>query len=173
LGEAAFNDEEVEKGSGALYHSKLERVVLKLSGESLAGKEGYGVDPESLESTTTQVVEAVETGAELAVVVGGGNIFRGSGVASNLGIESATADYMSMLGTVINAMALQAALESRDVPTRVQSAIQIQEVERPRGDLRLRHRQSLLYYGYWRGTEGSGDRCRRHPHGQKPGGRRL
>jgi len=131
LGEAAFNDEEVEKGSGALYPSKLERVVLKLSGESLAGKEGYGVDPESLESTTTQVVEAVETGAELAVVVGGGNIFRGSGVASNLGIESATADYMAMLGTVINAMALQAALESRDVPTRVQSAIQIQEVAEP------------------------------------------
>ncbi len=102
--------------------------MLKLSGESLAGDGGYGIDPGSLASTANQVVEAVEAGAELAVVVGGGNIFRGSQVADILGIESATADYMAMLGTVINALALQAALEQRGIPTRVQSAIQIQEV---------------------------------------------
>jgi len=109
----------------------VRRVVLKLSGESLAGDGGYGIDPESLESTAKGVLEAVEVGAQLAVVVGGGNIFRGSHVADELGIEGATADYMSMLGTVINAMALQAALEGRGVPTRVQSAIDIQEVAEP------------------------------------------
>jgi uridylate kinase len=109
----------------------VKRVVLKLSGESLAGEGGYGIDPESLDSTAKGVVEAVEAGAELAIVVGGGNIFRGSHVADELGIEGATADYMSMLGTVINAMALQAALEGRGVETRVQTAIEIQEVAEP------------------------------------------
>ena len=107
------------------------RVVLKLSGESLAGEEGYGVGPASLDATVNHIMEAVAEGAELAIVVGGGNIFRGSQVADVLGIESATADYMAMLGTVINAMALQAALEARKVPTRVQSAVQIQEVAEP------------------------------------------
>ena len=109
----------------------VKRVVLKLSGESLAGDGGYGIDPESLDTTANQVMEAVEEGAELAIVVGGGNIFRGSQVADVLGIESATADYMAMLGTVINALALQAALERRKIPTRVQSAIQMQEVAEP------------------------------------------
>src|SRR5918997_982336 len=108
----------------------VERVVLKLSGESLGG-DAYGIDPESLLATATQVIEAVETGTQVAVVVGGGNIFRGSQVADELGIESATADYMAMLGTVINALALQAALEGRGIETRVQSAIQIQEVAEP------------------------------------------
>ena len=109
----------------------VKRVVLKLSGESLAGDGGYGIEPVSLDATANQVMEAVEEGAELAVVVGGGNIFRGSQVADELGIESATADYMAMLGTVINALALQAALERRSIPTRVQSAVHIQEVAEP------------------------------------------
>jgi uridylate kinase len=109
----------------------VKRVVLKLSGESLAGDGGYGINPGSLDSTAQGVLEAVEAGAELAVVVGGGNIFRGSQVADELGIEGATADYMSMLGTVINAIALQAALEGRGVETRVQTAIEIQEVAEP------------------------------------------
>jgi uridylate kinase len=109
----------------------VKRVVLKLSGESLAGDGGYGIDPGSLDATANQVMEAVEAGAELAIVVGGGNIFRGAQVAGELGIESATADYMAMLGTVINALALQAALERREIETRVQSAIQIQEVAEP------------------------------------------
>jgi uridylate kinase len=104
----------------------VKRVVLKLSGGSLAGDgSGYGIDPASLDSTARGVLEAVEAGAELAVVVGGGNIFRGSHVADELGIEGATADY------IINALALQAALEGRGVPTRVQSAIEIQEVAEP------------------------------------------
>lgn len=121
----------MEGKNGAAAQPELgpvKRVVLKLSGESLAGDSGYGIDPGSLESTANGVLEAVEAGAELAIVVGGGNIFRGSQVADQLGIESATADYMAMLGTVINALALQAALEGRGIPTRVQSAIQIQEV---------------------------------------------
>jgi uridylate kinase len=109
----------------------VKRVVLKLSGESLAGDGGYGIDPESLDATANQVVEAVSAGAELAIVVGGGNIFRGSQVADVLGIESATADYMAMLGTVINSLALQAALEGRGIGTRVQSAIEMQEVAEP------------------------------------------
>ncbi len=109
----------------------VKRIVLKLSGESLAGENGYGIDPASLDWTASSVVEAVEAGAEIAIVVGGGNIFRGSHVAAELGIEGATADYMSMLGTVINAMALQAALEGRGVETRVQTAIEIQEVAEP------------------------------------------
>src|ERR671933_775927 len=109
----------------------VKRVVLKLSGESLAGNGGYGIEPESLDTTANQVMEAVEEGAELAIVVGGGNIFRGAPGADVLGIESATADYMAMLGTVINALALQAALERRKIPTRVQSAIQMQEVAEP------------------------------------------
>lgn len=121
---AAVEDSKSELGP-------VKRVVLKLSGESLAGEEGYGVGPASLDATANQVMKAVEEGAQLAVVVGGGNIFRGSQVADVLGIESATADYMAMLGTVINAMALQAALERRQIPTRVQSAIQIQEVAEP------------------------------------------
>lgn len=109
----------------------VKRVVLKLSGESMAGDRDYGIDPQSLRAIVNQVQEAVESGAELAIVIGGGNIFRGSQVAEELGIESATADYMSMLGTVINALALQAALEERGVPTRVQSAMEIQEVAEP------------------------------------------
>ncbi len=124
VGEETANTRSFELGP-------VKRVVLKLSGESLAGDRGYGIDPESLDTTASQVVEAVEAGAELAIVVGGGNIFRGSQVAGTLGIESATADYMAMLGTVINALALQANLEGRKIPTRVQSAIQIQEVAEP------------------------------------------
>jgi uridylate kinase len=111
-------------GAGLSELGPVKRVVLKLSGESLAGDGGYGIDPASLDSTAQGVIEAVEAGAELAIVVGGGNIFRGSHVADELGIEGATADYMAML-------ALQAALEGRGVPTRVQSAIEIQEVAEP------------------------------------------
>lgn len=115
-------------GAGKAELGTLKRVVLKLSGESLGGPENNGIDPKSLDLTVTQILEAVAAGAELAIVVGGGNIFRGSQMADELGIESATADYMAMLGTVINALALQAALEQRGVETRVQSAIDIQEV---------------------------------------------
>ena len=131
MDEADKTRNEREDGTAISELGSVKRVVLKLSGESLAGNGGYGIAPGSLGSTANQVLEAVEAGAELAVVVGGGNIFRGSQVADDLGIESATADYMAMLGTVINALALQAALEGRGIPTRVQSAIEIQEVAEP------------------------------------------
>ncbi|MDQ3925064.1 MAG: UMP kinase [Actinomycetota bacterium] len=124
-------EDAIEATSAEPNLGPVKRVVLKLSGESLAGEGGYGIDSGSLDATANQVMEAVEAGAELAIVVGGGNIFRGSQVAGELGIESATADYMAMLGTVINALALQAALERREIETRVQSAIQIQEVAEP------------------------------------------
>ncbi len=130
MGDPSGPEGDVE-GTADYELGPVRRVVLKLSGESLAGNGGYGIDPASLDATAQGVQEAVDAGAELAIVVGGGNIFRGSQVADELGIESATADYMAMLGTVINAMALQAALEGRGIPTRVQSAIQIQEVAEP------------------------------------------
>jgi uridylate kinase len=132
---------ETDKTVGNLLQDTIQRVgenvVIRrfvryeLSVANLALKNGYGIDPASLDWTASSVVEAVDAGAEIAIVVGGGNIFRGSHVAAELGIEGATADYMSMLGTVINAMALQAALEGRGVETRVQTAIEIQEVAEP------------------------------------------
>jgi uridylate kinase len=118
-------------GAGLSELGPVNRVVLKISGEALAGESDLGIEAASLDSVVAGVMEAVEAGAELAVVVGGGNIFRGSSAARTLGIESATADYMSMLGTVINAIALQAALEGRGVETRVQSAVEIKEVAEP------------------------------------------
>ena len=106
------------------------RVVIKLSGEALAGELGFGLDPNILDSIARQVKEIVAMGVETAIVVGGGNIWRGvSGSAR--GMDRATADYMGMLATVINALALQDALESRDVATRVLSAIEMRQVAEP------------------------------------------
>jgi uridylate kinase len=106
------------------------RVVLKLSGEALAGQLGYGIDAGMISTIAEQVKEVVRLGVEVAVVVGGGNIWRGiSGSAK--GIDRATADYMGMLATVMNSLALQDALEKLDVPTRVQSSINMQQVAEP------------------------------------------
>jgi len=106
------------------------RVVLKLSGEALAGQIGYGIDAGMITTIAEQVKEVVRLGVEVAVVVGGGNIWRGiSGSAK--GIDRATADYMGMLATVMNSLALQDALEKLDVPTRVQSSINMQQVAEP------------------------------------------
>jgi len=106
------------------------RVVLKLSGEALAGQMGYGIDAGMITTIAEQVKEVVRLGVEVAVVVGGGNIWRGiSGSAK--GIDRATADYMGMLATVMNSLALQDALEKLDVPTRVQSSINMQQVAEP------------------------------------------
>src|SRR3972149_10512301 len=101
---------------------KYKRVLLKLSGQSLAGKGGYGIDPEVMLSIAQQEKQLHDDNIELAIVVGGGNIFRGF-EASSRGMDRATADYIGMLATVMNAMALQDALESEGVYTRVQSAI--------------------------------------------------
>ena len=109
---------------------KYKRVVLKLSGEALAGDRGYGIDPEVLRSIALQVRELIPFRVEIAVVVGGGNIWRGA-PASKQGMDRATADYMGMLATVINALALQDALEGMAVDTRVQTAIEMRQVAEP------------------------------------------
>jgi uridylate kinase len=106
------------------------RVLLKLSGESLAGDQGYGIDPKTITTIANEVKEVVACGVELALVIGGGNIFRGL-AASSKGMDRASADYMGMLATMINSLALQDALEKIGVDTRVQSAIAMQEVAEP------------------------------------------
>lgn len=108
----------------------FKRVVLKVSGESLAGQNGYGIDGLMISDIAEQIKEVVELGVEVAVVCGGGNIWRGiAGSAS--GIDRSTADYMGMLATVMNSLALQDALESIDVPTRVQTSIAMQQIAEP------------------------------------------
>ena len=106
------------------------RVVLKLSGEALAGSLGYGIDPPVLERIGAEIRDVVELGVEIAVVIGGGNIFRGV-AASAVGMDRATADYMGMLATIINALALQDALEKAGLQTRVLSAIEMRAVAEP------------------------------------------
>ena len=106
------------------------RVVLKLSGEALAGDQGYGIDPKTISSIANQIKEVVEMGVQMAVVVGGGNIWRGM-AGSAKGIDRATADYMGMLATVMNSLALQDSLEKVGVPTRVQTSIEMRQVAEP------------------------------------------
>lgn len=109
---------------------RYKRVMLKISGESLMGKLPYGIDPEMVGTVAQQVKDVVATGIEVCLVIGGGNIFRGvSGAAA--GMERATGDYMGMLATVMNALAMQNALEQLDVPVRVQSALAISAVCEP------------------------------------------
>lgn len=118
----------------------VRRVVLKLSGEAFADPEiGYGIDPITVHRVAEEIAEAHGNGVQVAVVVGGGNIFRGVSQAAK-GMDPASADYMGMLATVINALALRDALEKQDVPTRVQSAINMQELAEPYIRLRaIRH----------------------------------
>jgi uridylate kinase len=110
--------------------SRFKRVILKLSGEALAGELGYGIDAAVLSSVAEQVVEVRRLGVDVAVVVGGGNIWRGA-VGSAKGMDRATADYMGMLATVLNALALQDAIEKLGVATRVQTAIEMKEIAEP------------------------------------------
>ena len=106
---------------------KYKRVLLKLSGEALMGEEGYGIDPKVVEELAVQIKEIVNDGVELAVTVGGGNIFRGL-AGSAQGMDRAHADYIGMLATCMNALALQDAFERHDIPTRVMSAIEMRQV---------------------------------------------
>ncbi|NEQ95590.1 MAG: UMP kinase [Cyanothece sp. SIO2G6] len=110
--------------------TKYQRVLLKLSGEALMGELSYGIDPKVVDQIASQIADVIATGLQLAIVVGGGNIFRGiKGSAS--GMDRATADYIGMIATVMNAMTLQDALERSGIPTRVQTAIEMQEVAEP------------------------------------------
>ena len=113
-------------GTGHLYP----RVLLKISGESLMGKQAYGIDPDMVATVAKEVRDVIDLGVEVCLVIGGGNIFRGvSGAAA--GMERATGDYMGMLATVMNALAMQNALEALDMPTRVLSALPISAVCEP------------------------------------------
>ena len=111
--------------------SVYKRVLLKLSGESLAEQDGgFGIDVGAIKNLAKEVLDGKNLGVEMAIVIGGGNIFRGA-TASNLGMERVTGDYMGMLSTIINALALQHALEDVGVQTRVQTAIEIPQVAEP------------------------------------------
>ena len=114
----------------SLETAKYKRVVLKLSGESLAGDQGFGINPAVVESIALQIKAIRAQNIDVAAVVGGGNIWRGLAGSSN-GMDRATADYMGMLATVMNALALQDALEKLNVDTRVQSAIEMRQVAEP------------------------------------------
>ena len=109
---------------------KYKRILLKLSGEALAGEQGFGIDPSVITGIATEIKEVAALGVEIALVIGGGNIFRGV-AASSKGMDRASADYMGMLATVMNSLAMQDALEKQGVNTRVQSAIDMQQVAEP------------------------------------------
>lgn len=106
---------------------KYKRILLKLSGEALLGKKGYGIDPSMLKLYASEIKKVADLGVQIAVVIGGGNIFRGED-AAGAGIEKATGDYMGMMATLINAMAIQGACENEGLFTRLMSAIKIDEV---------------------------------------------
>ncbi|MEW5758638.1 MAG: UMP kinase [Candidatus Omnitrophota bacterium] len=110
---------------------KYKRVVLKVSGEALQGKERHGIDPDILETIARQVREVKELGVEIAVVLGGGNIFRGQDKSLKFGMDRAVADYMGMLATVINGLALQNVFEKMNMPTRVLTAIDMNRIAEP------------------------------------------
>lgn len=114
----------------AMSKPKYKRVVLKLSGEALAGNAGYGIDAQVVQSIANQVKEIVQMKVEVGIIVGGGNIWRGI-AGSAKGMDRATADYMGMLATVMNSLALQDGLENAGVDTRVQTAIEMRQVAEP------------------------------------------
>lgn len=124
------------------------RVLLKLSGEALSGDRGFGIDTATLDHVCREIASVVELGVEVAVVIGGGNFFRGA-QAQESGIERAAADYMGMLATVINAIAIQQALQKSGIEARVQSAIPISPVTEPyvreRAIKHLRHRRVVIF----------------------------
>ena len=115
---------------------KYKRILLKISGEALLGEQQFGIDQKPVQMIANEIKKARNAGAEIAVVVGGGNIFRGMKNSAKLGMDQASGDYVGMLATVMNAIALQCALNQIDVPCRVQSAITINQVAEPY----IRHR---------------------------------
>jgi uridylate kinase len=110
---------------------KYKRILLKLSGEVLQGEKGYGIDPKVLSFMAEEIKKTKEIGAEIAIIIGGGNIFRGLSAVAEAGMDRSAADYMGMLATVMNSIALQDILEKLGIPTRVQTAIEIQKVAEP------------------------------------------
>ena len=115
---------------------KYKRILLKISGEALLGTQQFGIDQEPVKMIAGEIKKAIDLGAQIAVVVGGGNIFRGMKNSAKLGMDQASGDYVGMLATVMNAIALQSALNQMDVPCRVQSAIAMNQIAEPY----IRHR---------------------------------
>ena len=113
-----------------MVEPKYKRVILKLSGEALAGEKGFGINPPTIKEIVKELKEVHDLGVELAIVVGGGNIWRGQ-IGAQMGMERAQADYMGMLATVMNALALQDTLENEGVPTRVQTSIEMRQIAEP------------------------------------------
>ena len=109
---------------------KYKRILLKLSGESLMGDRQYGIDPKRLSEYAVEIKELIEKGVEIAIVIGGGNIFRGVAGAGN-GIDRVQADYMGMLATIVNGLALQSAIEDKGIKTRLQTAIKMEQIAEP------------------------------------------
>jgi uridylate kinase len=110
---------------------KYDRIILKLSGETLMGDKAYGIDPKTALTLSSQIKEIKDMGVQVAIVIGGGNIFRGVSASEDGGIDRATADYMGMLATLINGLALQNALEKCGVMTRVQTALEMAKIAEP------------------------------------------
>jgi uridylate kinase len=128
------------------------RILLKLSGEALLGEEDYGIDPNIIHRIAEEISEVSRAGIQVVIVIGGGNIFRGAGLAES-GIDRVTGDHMGMLATVLNSLALQDAMESVSIDARVMSAVSVHDVcqafgKRPRGYLRRWHRKSFLHHRY-------------------------
>lgn len=109
---------------------KYKRIVLKVSGEALAGEKGFGINPPVIASVAKEIKAVHDLGVQVAIVVGGGNIWRGQ-IGAEMGMERAQADYMGMLATVMNSLALQDSLENIDVPTRVQTSIEMRQIAEP------------------------------------------
>ena len=109
---------------------KYHRILLKLSGEALMGNQSHGIDPKRIDKYAKEIKKVFDKGIEIAIVIGGGNIFRGVS-GSSKGMDRVQADYMGMLATVINGLALQGALENNNVPTRLQTAIKIEDIAEP------------------------------------------
>lgn len=117
-------------GGHEMAEPMYKRIVLKISGEAIAGEDGFGINPATIQTIAAEIKEAHELGVELSIVVGGGNIWRGK-TGETMGMDRAQADYIGMLATVMNGLALQDGLENLGVPTRVQTAINMSEVAEP------------------------------------------
>jgi len=119
-----------DEGKDYMDEPKYKRIVLKISGEALAGDNGFGIQPPTIQEICEEIREIHELGIEIAIVVGGGNIWRGH-VGAEMGMERAQADYMGMIATIMNGLALQDSLENIGVPTRVQTSIEMRQVAEP------------------------------------------
>nr|WP_195851406.1 UMP kinase [Aerococcus tenax] len=113
-----------------MMSTKYKRIVLKLSGEALAGDNNFGIDPKTMKKIAQELKDVYQLGVEIAIVCGGGNIWRGK-TGEEIGMERAQADYMGMLATIMNALGLQDALENLEVPTRVQTSIEMRQIAEP------------------------------------------